>query len=181
MPHDTLYNQAVDPLPLTVAYYPFPWILTDMWCMWGCIASFFSFFPPQSDMYRSNDVLLNGQRISNIFNTQDETWHNKYLRPIRNLWTLNKVLEYEPLVDETLNKFLAKIDANFVEGEGEGKTCPADEWMSYCRHMLPFCYLICQSRKAPWLINCIFSCMGCSCEYQFRSSLWVHRSWEGYR
>ncbi|KAK2766812.1 hypothetical protein FQN54_006126 [Arachnomyces sp. PD_36] len=85
----------------------------------------------KSDMYRPNDVLLNGQRMSNIFNTQDENWHNKYLRPIRNLWSLNKVLEYEPLVDETLNKFLAKIDSKFVDGENARKTCPADEWLSY--------------------------------------------------
>ena len=86
-------------------------------------------------MYRPNDVVLNGQRMSNIFNTQDEDWHNKYLRPIRSLWSLNKVLEYEPLVDETLNKFLAKLDAKFIEGSDAGKVFPADKWLGYCRQL----------------------------------------------
>ena len=88
-------------------------------------------------MYRPNDVLINGQRISNIFNTQDEDWHNKYMRPIRGLWTMSKVLEYEPLIDETLNKLVKKLDARFVEGSNAGKVCPADKWLGYCMHAHP--------------------------------------------
>lgn len=86
----------------------------------------------QSDMYRPNDVLVNGQRISNIFNTQDEDWHNKYIRPIRNFWTMTKVLDLEPLIDETLDKFVKKLDSKFVDGENAGTTCKADEWMAHC-------------------------------------------------
>lgn len=86
-------------------------------------------------MYRPNDVLMNGHRMSNIFNTQDEAWHNKHLRPIRSLWSINKVLEYEPLIDETLNKFMNKLDARFVDGDNAGKVCLADDWMAFC--MIP--------------------------------------------
>lgn len=39
-------------------------------------------------MYRANDVVVNGQRISNVFNTQDEDWHTKYMRPIRGFWSI---------------------------------------------------------------------------------------------
>lgn len=127
-------------------------------------------------MYRPNDVLLNGQRMSNIFNTQDESWHNKYLRPIRNLWTLNKVLEYEPLVDETLNRFLAKIDTQFVEGS---KVCPMDEWLGYCRHIIPPTSLSYSNQKRSTinqLTNCVSSRVGCRCKYFFRSALWIHRA-----
>ena len=94
---------------------------------------------PQSEMYRPNDVLMNGHRISNIFNTQDEQWHNKYLRPIRNLWSINKVLEYEPLIDETLNKFVEKLGTKFADGK---TVCPADEWLSFCK----FAYSRCSAR-----------------------------------
>ncbi|KAL2850986.1 cytochrome P450 [Aspergillus pseudodeflectus] len=81
----------------------------------------------KSEAYRPNDVLLNGQRMSNLFNTQDENWHNQNILPIRNLWRMTKVLEYEPLIDETLKKFVDKLSAKF----GRGPVCPADEWIGY--------------------------------------------------
>ncbi|KAI7155279.1 hypothetical protein KC349_g7108 [Hortaea werneckii] len=57
----------------------------------------------KSDMYRRNDVLIDGQRLSNIFNAQDNGWHDQAMKPIRELWSMTKVLEVEPYVDETLN------------------------------------------------------------------------------
>ncbi|KAL4741810.1 cytochrome P450 [Aspergillus similis] len=81
----------------------------------------------KSEAYRPNDVVLNGQRVSNLFNTQDEKWHNQNILPIRHLWQMTKVLEYEPLIDETLNKFVDKLTARF----GGGEVCPADEWIGY--------------------------------------------------
>jgi len=83
-------------------------------------------------MYRPNDVLINGQRLSNVFNTQDEDWHTKYIRPIRGSWTMTKVLDYEPLIDETLVKFMNRIGKDFAEDDNAGKICPGDDWLSYC-------------------------------------------------
>ena len=83
-------------------------------------------------MYRPNDVLINGQRLSNVFNTQDEDWHTKYMRPIRGFWTMTKVLEYEPLIDETLVKFMERLGKDFATGENERKICPGADWLSYC-------------------------------------------------
>jgi hypothetical protein len=40
---------------------------------------------------------------------------------------MTKVLEYEPLIDETLNKFVDKLALKFVDGNSAGKVCPADE------------------------------------------------------
>lgn len=84
-------------------------------------------------MYRPNDVLIEGHRLSNLFNTQDEVWHDQNIRPIRGLWGMTKVLEYEPLIDETLNKFVEKLAAKFVDGENAGTVCPADEWIGFCK------------------------------------------------
>jgi hypothetical protein len=83
-------------------------------------------------MYHPNDVLLNGVRMSNLFNTPDEDWHFKQIRPIRNLWTMTKVLDYEPLIDETLDKFVDQLAAKFVDGTNVGKICAIDEWLAYC-------------------------------------------------
>ncbi|KAJ5635329.1 uncharacterized protein N7484_008642 [Penicillium longicatenatum] len=85
----------------------------------------------KSDMYRPNDVLIEGHRLSNLFNSQDEEWHDRNIRPIRGLWSMTKVLEYEPLIDETLTKFVDKLALRFVDGENADKVCPADEWIGF--------------------------------------------------
>lgn len=122
-------------------------------------------------MYRPNDVLIEGHRLSNLFNSQDEEWHNQNIRPIRGLWSMTKVLEYEPLIDETINKFVVKLAQKFVDGKNAGTICPADEWIGYCK---PFLSL--SSRVFP---NVQVSCLGCHCELQFWSPLWIHRPREG--
>ncbi|TVY47545.1 Cytochrome P450 monooxygenase [Lachnellula occidentalis] len=83
---------------------------------------------PKSDMYRPNDVLINGVRLSNLFNTQDNDWHDTYMNPIRSLWTMTKVLDMESLIDETLNRFTTKLGAKFAD---VGNKCMMDEWLGY--------------------------------------------------
>lgn len=39
---------------------------------------------------------------------------------------MTKVLEYEPLIYETLQKFVEKVVLKFMDGENAGKVCPAD-------------------------------------------------------
>jgi hypothetical protein len=87
----------------------------------------------QSEMYKPNDVLINGMRMSNVFNTQDNAWHDKYMKPIRGLWTMTKVLGMESLIDETLSKFTNKLGAKFADGSNVGKVCMMDEWLGYCK------------------------------------------------
>lgn len=80
-------------------------------------------------MYKPNDAIIEGKRMSNIFNSRDPVWHEKYIKPIRSLWTMTKVLDIEPLVDETLGIFIDKLSANFAD---ESKTCMVDDWLTYC-------------------------------------------------
>jgi hypothetical protein len=42
-------------------------------------------------------------------------FHDKHTKPIGGFWTLSKVLEVEPLVDETLREFVRKLNQEFVE------------------------------------------------------------------
>ncbi|GKU18685.1 unnamed protein product [Fusarium langsethiae] len=82
----------------------------------------------KTNMYRPNDVLVNGQRIQNIFNTQDEDFHLKYTKPIRGFWTLPKMLEAEPLMDETLCELITHLDNRFAS---TGSVCKMDDWVAY--------------------------------------------------
>lgn len=89
-------------------------------------------------MYKPGDTLSDGHRIANVFNTQNEEWHNQHIAPIRSMWGMTKLLEYEPLLDETLMKLMEKFTSNYVD---TGKVCQIDEWMGYCKASLPpfFC------------------------------------------
>ena len=86
----------------------------------------------QSDMYRVNDLVVNGHRIQNIFNTQDQHFHSKYTKPIGQFWALSKVLEQEPLMDETLQKFTDKLATEFTDGGNADMVCMMDKWLTYC-------------------------------------------------
>lgn len=65
-----------------------------------------------------------------MFNTQDKAFHDKHTKPIGGFWTLSKVLEVEPLVDETLRDFVSKLKQEFVETD---RVCMMDDWISYCK------------------------------------------------
>ncbi|KAI6779237.1 uncharacterized protein J7T54_007764 [Emericellopsis cladophorae] len=82
----------------------------------------------KSDMYRPNDVVVNGARIQNIFNTQDKKFHAKYARPIGGFWTLSKVLELEPLFDETIRLLVSRLNDGFAEKRA---VCMMDNWLAY--------------------------------------------------
>ncbi|CCD45927.1 similar to cytochrome P450 [Botrytis cinerea T4] len=82
----------------------------------------------KDEMYKPNDALIEGKRMSNIFNSRDPLWHEKYVKPIRSLWTMTSVLNIEPLVDETLEMFIKKLSANFADGLN---TCMVDDWLAY--------------------------------------------------
>ncbi|KAF2768767.1 cytochrome P450 [Teratosphaeria nubilosa] len=82
----------------------------------------------KSDMYEPNDVLIGKQRMPNMFNTRDNAWHDKIMRPIRGFWSMTKVLEIEPYIDQTLNLLVEKLDEKYIKA---GKTCMMDDWIAY--------------------------------------------------
>lgn len=56
------------------------------------------------------------------------------LKPIRGFWTMTKVLEIEPLIDQTLSLLTFKMNQNFaVESQNEAKVCMIDDWLAYCK------------------------------------------------
>lgn len=127
-------------------------------------------------MYHPNDVLVDGKRMSNIFNAQDEDWHNQQIRPIRNLWTMTKVLEYEPLIDETLEKFMDKLAKKFVDGPNAGKVCPSDKWLAYCMtiiHRPLMTSYRCVQLNGHLLTLSWRSRVGCHGQCQLWTSLWL--------
>lgn len=87
-------------------------------------------------MYRPNDVMANGYRVPNLFNAQDQAWYDKYKRPVGGFYTLSKVLEMEYLVEETIDKFVKKLESEFLDDKDVSDTMMMDEWLAYCKCIL---------------------------------------------
>lgn len=125
----------------------------------------------QSNMYDPNDIVADGKRITNLFNTRDEAFHSKYMKPIRGFWSLSKVLESEPYLDETLTKWTNKLAATFVDGPAAGSVCMMDKWMAYGT---------CSLLTATWPAHKLYcSGMGYRRQLQLWVRLWLRRRSEG--
>lgn len=85
-------------------------------------------------MYNVNDVLLGGTRIKNIFSHQDENWHAKHVRPVKSLYSMTRVQEFEPGVDMTINLFLDKMRERFIL---TGRPCEMSDYINYCKWSSP--------------------------------------------
>lgn len=86
----------------------------------------------QTDFYRPNDIPFNGTRIHNLFNARDHAWYDHYKRPVGSVFSLSRVLEMEPLVDDTVSKFVRRLEAGWLSGGGQTRVVPMDEWLGYC-------------------------------------------------
>lgn len=82
----------------------------------------------KSEMYKPNEALVDGKRITNLFNTTDEAYHTVANKPVKPLYSLSKVQEVEPLIDESLEYLMKKLDAQYT---GKGAVCKWDDWMSW--------------------------------------------------
>lgn len=85
-------------------------------------------------MYTVNDVLDGRTRIKTIFSHQDEKWHAKFIRPVKGIYSMTRVQEFEPGVDLTINLFLDKVRERFVSTE---RPCEMSDYINYCKRF--FC------------------------------------------
>ena len=51
------------------------------------------------------------------------------MRPIVKFYSMSSVLEYEPLIDNTITSFLDKVNTTFVNK----RDCDIDNWLHYCK------------------------------------------------
>lgn len=79
-----------------------------------------------------NDVLINGKRLANIFNTRDLAWHAQQIKPIFKFFSMSRLMDIEPLLDATINMLTFKLNEKFVDGPSKGKVCMMDDWLGWC-------------------------------------------------
>ncbi|KAJ5831933.1 hypothetical protein N7474_000244 [Penicillium riverlandense] len=82
----------------------------------------------KSDMYNVNDVVVSGVRIKNLFSHQDEKWHSTFIRPVKGLYSMSKVQDVEPGMDQTIKFFFEKLRERFIY---PGKVCEMSDYLNF--------------------------------------------------
>ena len=83
----------------------------------------------QTNMVSVNDVMIDGQRVSNLFGTRDEEWHDAKLKPIKSLYSMTKVQDFEANVDLAINLFVEKLQDRFIK---PGNSCDMADYLGFC-------------------------------------------------
>lgn len=69
-----------------------------------------------------------GSRLPTLFSTTDEQYHAALRRSVNNAFSMTALVQYEPLVDETTEKFLDQTEALF---SSRNAVCNFSQWLQY--------------------------------------------------
>jgi cytochrome P450 len=82
----------------------------------------------KSDFYACLQNIVNGKRAASLVAMTDETEHARTKRAIANAYSLTKLVEFEELVDSTINVFLDTLSSRFAS---IGQTCDLGRYLQY--------------------------------------------------
>lgn len=85
----------------------------------------------KSDFYPVQQVIANGQPMHGLFNTTDEKFHGRLRRHAANAYAMSTLVQFEPLVDSTIEAFVKQIDQRFVDKPGDAGTMDFGTWLHY--------------------------------------------------
>jgi outer membrane protein assembly factor BamD (BamD/ComL family) len=66
----------------------------------------------------------------------------KYKRPIGKLYNTSTALQAEGHIDTAIRLFCSELETRFIDGGNANKAFSLDEWLLYCKVLLP-----CQNDK----------------------------------
>ena len=84
-------------------------------------------------MSSPNDVMVGNTRVSNLFSTRNEDWHNTSIKPIRGLYNMTRALDNEVHVNKVLDEFLGILDERFARGGNSGNEVDMADYIPYCK------------------------------------------------
>ena len=67
-------------------------------------------------------------RVTTLFSSRDEKWHTAALRPVRALYSMTQVLEFEHLIVNIIDLLCEKLDTRFVK---TGVSCDMADYVLY--------------------------------------------------
>ncbi|MCJ1301746.1 hypothetical protein MMC08_004547 [Hypocenomyce scalaris] len=82
----------------------------------------------KSEFYPVQMALSKGSRLPSLFSTTDENYHAALRRSVNSAFSMSALVQYEPFVDDTTEKFLDQTEALFVS---KNAVCDFAEWLQY--------------------------------------------------
>ncbi|MCJ1384791.1 hypothetical protein MMC17_007909 [Xylographa soralifera] len=82
----------------------------------------------KSEFYPVQQALSKGERLPSLFSTTDEAYHAQLRRSVNNAFSMSALVQYEPFVDETTEKFLDQTTALFVS---KNAVCDFAAWLQF--------------------------------------------------
>lgn len=82
----------------------------------------------KSDFYPVQQAVANGERLQSLFSTKDETYHARYRRCVNSAFSMSSLVEYEPLVDSTMNAFINETRKRYCDS---GQSCRFSQWLQF--------------------------------------------------
>jgi hypothetical protein len=85
----------------------------------------------KSDFYPVQQTISKGKRLYTLFTSIDEKFHVKLRRAVANAYSMSSLVQFEPLVDSTIEVFLDQLESRFGDKEGEDGVCDFGVWLQY--------------------------------------------------
>ena len=73
-------------------------------------------------------ALSKGSRLPSLFSATDEDYHAALRRCVNSAFSMSALVQYEPFVDDTTEKFLNQTQSLFVS---KNAVCDFAEWLQY--------------------------------------------------
>lgn len=75
-------------------------------------------YPIQSGFYPVQAAVARGEKVYNLFSSNDIPWHNALRKAINPIFTATAAVGYEHSINETIDIFLEQWDARFTGKKG---------------------------------------------------------------
>ena len=82
----------------------------------------------QSEFYPVQQAMVKGERLPSLFSTTDEKYHQELRRSVNSAFSMSALVQYEPMVDDTTEKFLDQTQAIFVS---KNSICDFSQWLQF--------------------------------------------------
>ncbi|KAJ4988549.1 cytochrome p450 [Stagonosporopsis vannaccii] len=85
----------------------------------------------KSGFYPVQQNIAKGKPLLSLFNTTDEQFHSKLRRSVANAYSMSTLVQFEPLVDSTIDAFITQINKRFADKAGPAGVADFGTWLHY--------------------------------------------------
>lgn len=85
----------------------------------------------QSGFYPVQAAVVRGESAKTLFSSEDIPWHNALRKAINPFFTATASVDYEHLIDKTVDVFLEQWDARFSGKKGPEGVIDLADWLLY--------------------------------------------------